>query len=314
MTDVLILGAGPAGLTAAIYACRAGLSVQVFDKNFYGGQTILTSEVDNFPGMQGVSGPDFAESLYKHATSQGAEVKFEEVTSLELHGETKSFTTSGGTYTGRAVILAMGAARRQLGVPGEAEFFGRGVSVCATCDGAFFRDKDVAIVGGGDTALDDALYLSNNSKNVYLIHRRNAFRGERIKQEKVKAASNVHILYSTTVQSVNGMDHVQSLTLNTPEGEKQLNVDGLFVAVGLVPESRLLAGQISLDDAGYVPSNESCTTGLPGVYVAGDLRNKPLRQIVTAAADGAVAAVAAADYLTALSLNLCTPPAPESPA
>ncbi len=310
MTDVLILGAGPAGLTAAIYAARAGLTVQVFDKNMYGGQIALTSEVDNYPAVRERGGVELSGDLYSHATSQGAQVLFEEITSLSLDGAIKKVHTSSGTYEGSSIILAGGAKRRLLDSPGEEEFTGRGVSYCATCDAAFFRGKDVVIVGGGNTALEDALYLSNNCNKVYMVHRRDSFRGEKIQQDAVFARKNIEIIFNATVKEITGSQLVEHCVINTPEGEKTLAVSGVFVAVGMVPETALFAGMLPVSPEGYVLSGENCTTPLPGVYVAGDLRQKPLRQIVTAAADGAVAAVAAANYCNSLQQNREGRPAP----
>ncbi len=305
MTDLLVVGAGPAGLTAAIYAARAGLSVIVFDKNAYGGQISLTSEVDNYPGLQGVDGVDFANNLYTHATSQGAEVRFEAVQGVELDGEVKRLTTPGRVYEGRTVILAGGVRRRMLGVPGEERFAGKGVSFCATCDASFFRGGTVAIVGGGDTALTDALFLSNNCKKVYRIHRRDTFRAAHVKQTAVRARGNVELLLDSRLTAIEGDEKVRGCRVATPDGERSLPVDGVFVAIGLEPETSLYHDLLPLDIEGYVDAGEDCATPLPGVWVAGDLRKKPLRQIVTAAADGAVAAVAAAEYCAASDEHLC---------
>lgn len=294
MTDVLIIGAGPAGLTAAIYAARAGLSAIVFDKNMYGGQMVLSSEIENYPSVQTSSGADLAIGMYTHATALGVQVKFEEVTAVNLKQSPKIITTTAGEYEGRTVIIASGAERRRLGCPGEDKYVGLGVSFCATCDAALYKGKDVAIVGGGNTALEDALFLSKHCNKVTLIHRRDAFRGEKILQDAVFNTENIDILYNSSVKEVRGDTTVTALVLNTPNGEKVLPTSGLFVAIGLVPQSALYAEQIPLNEAGYFIAGEDCATPLPGVFVAGDLRAKPLRQIITAAADGAVAAVAAA--------------------
>lgn len=296
MTDLLVIGAGPAGLTAAIYGQRAGLSVMVFDKNMYGGQLILSSEIENYPAVEKIDGTQLAINLYTQATALGAEVKFEEVTGIQLEGKTKKVVTTKGEYEGRAVILAGGATRRKLGCPGEETFAGRGVSYCATCDGAFYRGKTVAIVGGGNTALEDALFLANNCQKVYLIHRRDAFRGEKIMQDAILQRENIEIVYSATVAAIEGGDFVERAIVNTPQGERVLAVSGVFVAIGLVPETALFKGMLPLTDEGYVDTGENCATAIPGVFVAGDIRRKPLRQIITAASDGAVAAVAAASY------------------
>lgn len=304
MTDILIIGAGPAGLTAAIYAARAGVSVLVLEKSIYGGQVSLTSEVDNFPTRQGIQGADFANDLYEQATKQGAEVRFEEVQAVELDSEVKRVTTAEKVYEARTVILAAGASHRKLNCPGEEKFLGRGVSYCATCDAAFFRDKVVAIAGGGDTALGEALFLSNNCKHVYLIHRRDSFRGQKAKQDAIRTRANIEPVLSSYVTAIDGDTKVTGCIVETPEGSRRLDVDGVFVAIGLDPQTSLYRGILPLDTAGYIMAGEDCATPLSGVFVAGDLRRKPLRQIVTAAADGAVAAVSAAEYCNALDENL----------
>lgn len=296
MKDVIIIGAGPAGLTAAIYAARSGVSVLVLDKNMYGGQIALTSEVDNYPGIQGISGFDFATNLYNHALSQGAEVKFEGVIQAELNTPIKRITTNEATYEAHTVIIASGASKRKLGAKGEEEFTAQGVSYCATCDGAFFRGKDIAIVGGGDTALGDALFLSNLCRKVYLIHRRDEFRGQQAKQKALAVRDNIEIIYSSTVEAIEGGTNVERCVINTPGGRRVLEVSGVFIAVGQLPESSLFAGVLPLTPDGYVQAGEDCHTPLDGVYVAGDLRKKGLYQIITAAADGAVAGIAAAEY------------------
>ncbi len=304
MTDIIIIGAGPAGLTAAIYAARAGASVVVLDKHAYGGQVATTSYIDNYPGLPNIEGSDFAIKLYTHAREAGAEVLFEEVTGVQLKGSVKTVKTTNNEYQSRAVILANGASRRKLGVPGEDTFVGRGVSYCGTCDAAFFRDKEVAIVGGGNTALTDAVLLSATSKKVYLIHRRDEFRAETAKQKALEKRDNIELVLSSTVESIEGTETVQHVTLKTPDGEETLKVSGIFIAIGMIPQTDMYKDQIALDEYGYVPSGEDCATSIEGVWVAGDLRRKPLRQIVTATSDGAVAAVAAADYCTTQAEDL----------
>lgn len=312
MTDLLIVGAGPAGLTAAIYGQRAGLSVQVFDKNMYGGQLVFSSEIENYPSILKADGTELAINLYTHATSLGAEVIFEEATGVVLEGEVKKVITPQGEYEGRTIILAAGAARRKLGCPGEDRLSGHGVSYCATCDGAFYREKDVAIVGGGNTALEDALFLANNCNKVYLIHRRDTFRGDKVLQQAVLQRPNIEILYNANVTAIEGNEVVKQATVATPQGERTLDISGIFVAIGLIPETAIFKNSLPLTPEGYVDVGENCTTPIPGVFVAGDIRNKPLRQIVTATSDGAVAAIAAATYCNTPSHQLCsvqtTPP------
>ena len=290
--DVLVLGGGPAGLTAALYAKRAGVSVLVLEKTIYGGQVINTPTVENYPGIPTITGVDLAMALHDQGTGLGVEVRLEEPTSCRLDTDPKVVTTARGSYEAKTVILANGVKRRQLGCPGEERLAGRGVSYCATCDGAFFAGKVTAIVGGGNTALEDALFLSNHCSAVHLIHRRDSFRGSAILAQAVQKRENIVLHYDTVVEEIRGEDRVSGLALkNVRTGEEtSLSVDGVFVAVGLMPDNGPFAGQVELDEAGYIKAGEDCRTSLPGVYAAGDTRTKAVRQIVTAAADGAVAA------------------------
>lgn len=299
MKDVLIIGAGPAGLTAAIYAQRAGLSSVIFDKSFYGGQAALTMELENYPAIRKISGAEFAQQLFEHAEHFGAEFLMEEVTEVKLSGDVKRVHTSMGVYEGRAVIIANGVKRRKLGCAGENEFAGRGVSYCATCDGAFFKGKEVAVVGGGSTALEDSLFLSNHCSKVTLIHRRDEFRGEHALVKAVKKRENIKILYSSEIAEIKGGKRVDSVCVkNRNNGEiKEIPVSGVFIAIGYEPDNGLYQGQLKICDSGYFVSDETCETKIPGVYVAGDCREKHLRQVITAAADGASAAFGAANYL-----------------
>lgn len=301
MTDVLILGAGPAGLTAAIYARRAGLTATVFDKGFAGGQTIITPEIENYPAIASISGPEFSQRLYEQAVSLGAAFKNEEVRRAQLSGTVKILSTEQGPYEGRTVILAGGVKRRELGCPGEAELAGKGVSYCATCDGAFFRGKQVVLVGGGNTALEDALFLSNLCEKVTLVHRRDRFRGEKQLSDAVLARDNVDVRYSSAVTRILGESHVEAAEItNLASGQTaRIPAAGVFIAIGYEPDSALIAGQVTVDEAGYIVAGEDCHTNLSGVFAAGDGRQKPLRQIVTAASDGAVAAYQAANYINA---------------
>ncbi len=294
--DILILGGGPAGLTAALYAKRAGVSVLVLEKTIYGGQVINTPTVENYPGIASITGVDLAMALHDQVTGLGVEVRMEEPISCQLDTDPKVVTTSRGSYEAKTVILANGVKRRQLGCPGEERLAGRGVSYCATCDGAFFQGKVTAIVGGGNTALEDALFLANHCTTVHLIHRRDAFRGSAILVQAVEKRENIVLHYDTVVEEIQGENKVESLRLkNVQTGEETaLAADGVFVAVGLMPDNEAFAGQVELDKAGYIVAGEDCRTSQPGVYAAGDTRTKAVRQIVTAAADGAVAALGAA--------------------
>lgn len=300
MTDIAIIGSGPAGLTAAIYAARAGLSATVFESVFLGGQVSKTYEVENYPGVERISGMDLMMKINAQAKEFGAVYKNEEVTDIRPAEEKEYIlVTPSGEERARTVILTTGAKPRLLGVPGEDTFSGRGVSYCATCDGAFYRGKRAAVVGGGNTALEDAVFLSRYCETVYLIHRRDEFRADNSLQEKARAISNIKILYDTVATKLHGGAALESASLkNVKTGEEsKLAVSGVFIAVGTVPNSNLLDGVVEKDPAGYIITDSSMATNLPGVFAAGDARNTPLRQIITAAADGAVAAYSASVYL-----------------
>ena len=298
MYDIIIIGAGTAGLSAAIYGLRAGKKVLVLEQLSYGGQIINTPEIENYPGIKNISGFDFATGLYEQAAALGAEVKYEQVTGI-ADGAEKTVTTSGGTYNCKAIIIATGAKNRPLGLERETELVGGGVSYCATCDGAFYKKRPVAVNGGGNTALEDALFLSNYCSKVYLIHRRDAFRGEVKQVEQLKAKENVEFVLNATVTALLGREQLEGVEVTDKiSGEKRtLQVDGLFIAIGQMPENAVFAPLIKLDAAGYVEAGEDCRTNVEGIYAAGDCRTKTVRQLTTAAADGAVAALAACAYL-----------------
>lgn len=304
MYDIIIIGTGPAGLAAAIYGERARLSLLVIEKQpMSGGQIINTTDVDNYPGLQGVGGFELASKLRSHADAMGAEIITAEVKEVELLGDVKRVVTEDAVYKGKTVIIATGATHRKLGVAGEEELLGAGVSYCATCDGAFFRGKEVAVIGGGDVALEDALFLSRISSKVYLIHRRDEFRGAKSLQEKVFAAENIEIIWNTVAEEVVGEGKVEALALkNRVSGETyRLSVQGVFVAVGIQPNTELFRGMMELDKSGYICAGEEGNTSIPGVFAAGDVRTKQLRQVITAAADGANAVTSVEHYLNSLS-------------
>lgn len=296
MYDILMIGGGPAGLTAAIYGARAGLSVAVVEKAAPGGQITSTHQLENYPGfVQGISGGEFSQELLEQARRFGAQVFADEIVSLQLEGKIKTAEGKNGKYQSKTVILALGAAPRKLGIPGEEQYVGMGVSYCATCDGAFFKGLRVAVVGGGDTAFEDALYLADLAAEVYLIHRRETFRAQRYLIEKAEKKENIHFIRQAVPLEIGGgMDLEYIILQNVQTGERQkLAVEGVFVAVGQQPDTALVQGKVDLDAAGYIEADENTGTNIPGVFAAGDVRKKALRQVVTAAADGAVAAMAA---------------------
>ena len=299
MTDIIIVGAGTAGLSAAIYGVRAGKSVLVFEGEVYGGQIINTPEIENYPGIKKISGYEFATALYEQATELGAQVKFEKVIGIEDHGQEKTVITDQGSYPCKSIILATGAKNRPLGIAREVELVGAGISYCATCDGAFFRGKEVAVNGGGNTALEDALYLSNFCKKVYLIHRRDAFRGEEKQLQALKKKENVELVLNSTIKEILGEDRLSGVIVTDKISglDREIAVDGLFVAIGQTPENMAFASQVELDEKGYISAQENCKTKSEGIFVAGDCRTKNVRQLATAASDGAIAALAACEYL-----------------
>ncbi len=298
--DVIVIGGGPAGYTAALYTARAGLSTLVLEKLYAGGQMTETTQIDNFPGFpEGIDGFTLGMQMQSGAARFGTETVNEEVQSVQLAGEEKEITTTGGVYRARAVIVATGAAHRHLGVEKEAELTGRGVAYCAACDGMFYKGKIVAVVGGGNSAAADALLLSRIAKKVYLIHRRDTFRATRIYHEPLMQAENIEILRNNVVKTLLHEDKLTGAELeNVLTGEKtRLELDGLFISVGRSPATELFKGQLDLDAGGYIVADESTRTNLPGVFAVGDVRTKALRQIITAAADGATAAWYAEEYL-----------------
>ena len=291
MYDIIIIGAGPAGMTAALYGARANKKVLVLEALNYGGEILNTLNIENYPIEENISGFDFATKLYNQITKLGVEVKLEKVISINRDKEVK---TNESTYTGKTIIIATGLKNRKLDLPLEEELIGKGISYCATCDGAFFKDKDVAVVGGGNTALEDALYLSNICNKVYLIHRRNEFRADPITVDKAFEKDNIKVLYDSIITSINGTNNLESIEINNNE---LINVEGLFIAIGKVPTLDYLNGIIETNESGYIKSNELCHTNIEGIFVAGDIREKSLRQLVTATSDGAVAASEAIKYI-----------------
>ena len=299
--DLIIIGSGPAGLAAVVYAQRAKLDTLVVEKAMVsGGQVLTTYEVDNYPGLPGIGGYDLGLKFREHADRLGARFVEDEVLNIQDGGKgaIKGVVCQGNTYEARSLILATGAVHRKLGVPGEEELAGAGVSYCATCDGAFFRNKVTAVIGGGDVAVEDAIFLARMCSKVYLIHRRNELRAAKSLQENLLSLDNVEVIWDTVADSINGDGMVKSLSLtNVKNGQKrELDVQGVFIAVGITPESRAFEGLVDMDH-GYIRAGEDTVTSAPGIFAAGDVRTKPLRQIITAAADGANAITSVERYL-----------------
>lgn len=301
MHDIVVVGGGPAGLTAAIYARRAARSVLVLEAKACGGQILNTPDIENYPVEAHVSGFDFGARVEAQARGLGAEIALEKAVGLRRDGADWIVeTANGGGHRARAVILATGSENRRLGLPDEERLVGRGVSYCATCDGNFYRNKVVAVVGGGNTALEDALYLADLAEKVYLVHRRDGFRGEETNVARLKERPNVEFVLNATVTRLVAEKRLQAIEVtDVRDGSvRTIELKGLFVAVGRVPENQNFASVVALDAAGYVVAGEDCRTGAPGVFVAGDNRTKSLRQLVTATADGAVAATEAVKYVS----------------
>ena len=291
MYDIIIVGAGPAGMTAALYALRANKKVLLLESKIHGGQIVNAGLVENYPGIPNISGFEYATALYEQVVNLGGEFKYETVIRVD---ENRHVTTNEGEYDGKAVILATGAENRKLGIAREADMVGKGVSYCATCDGAFFKGKNVAVVGGGNTALEDTVYLSNIAKKVYLIHRRDELRGEEKYQDELKEKDNVEYVFNSTVIAILGEDALTGIEVKSNDGEvRKIDVDGVFIAVGQEPKNEIFSNVVKLDARGYIESDDGVHTSSEGIYVAGDARVKELRQLTTAVGDGANAATVA---------------------
>ncbi len=299
MYDLIIIGAGTAGLSAAVYGCRAGKKVLVLEENYYGGQIVNTPHIENYPGIKQISGFDFAKALYDQAVELGADIIFQKVQFVKNTETGKIVVTNEEEYPCKSIILATGAKHRTLGLEKERELTGKGISYCATCDGAFFRGKTVAVFGGGNTALTDALYLAEGCKTVYLIHRRNEYRAEAGIQEKIKQKENIIPILESKVVGLTGDESLTGIVIEhvTTKDQKEISVDGLFIAIGYAPDNKRFEDMVTLDDYGYIVAGEDCKTSMGGVFAAGDCRTKQVRQLTTAAADGAVAALAACEYM-----------------
>ena len=291
MYDIIIVGAGPAGLTAALYALRANKKVLVLEAKNYGGQILNANKVENYPGIETISGFDFATNLYNQVKRLGAEIKFETVLNVT---ETKEVITRNNKYLAKAVILATGAENRKLNIEGETNFTGKGISYCATCDGNFYKDKIVAINGGGNSALEDALYLSDIAKKVYIIHRRDEFRGEDKYLEELDKRNNIEYILNSNITKISGSDRLENIEVTNNEHKiTSIDVDGLFIAIGQEPKNQMFKNIVDLDEKGYFKSEDGLHTKVEGIYIAGDARVKTLRQLTTAVSDGSIAATAA---------------------
>ncbi len=298
--DMIIIGGGPAGYTAALYASRAGLDTLLIEKMAAGGQMALTGDIDNYPGFEeGIDGFTLGMKMQQGAERFGAETEYDEVTSVELQGEIKKVITLGGSFLSKTLLISTGANPRELGLENEQSLMGRGVHYCAHCDGRFYKDKTVAVVGGGNSAAQDALYLSRLAAKVYLIHRRDTLRAEKIFHLPLMKAENVEFLWNSTVDRLIADERLEAIELkNVKDGStKRLDIDGLFVSIGRRPATEFLAGGLPLDKSGYIIADESTRTAIDGVFAVGDVRTKPLRQVVTATADGATAVHMAEEYL-----------------
>ncbi len=291
MYDIIIVGAGPAGLTAALYALRANKKVLVLEAKSYGGQIINANKVENYPGIKSISGFDYATNLYNQVKELGCEIKYETVERVE---ENKNVVTNKGSYNAKAVILATGAENRKLNIDKERDFVGRGISYCATCDANFYKNKTVAVTGGGNTAIEDAIYLSDICDKVYLIHRRDEFRAEKKYVEELKTKSNIEFVLNANVVNLNGNSKLESIIIKyNDDNEKEIKVDGLFIAIGQEPKNEIFKNIVELDKLGYIVALDDVHTNKKGIYVAGDARVKSLRQLTTAVADGSIAATTA---------------------
>lgn len=300
MYDIIIIGGGPAGLTAALYACRANKKTLVIEKETFGGQITFSPKVENIPGFVSLTGNEFAEKLVEQVLEQGADVESCEVLEIK-DGEIKTVVTDDGEFEGKAVIIATGAKHRMLGVEDEEKYVGEGISFCAVCDGAFYKGKTVAVVGGGNSALQEAILLSDLAKKVYVVQNLDFLTGEKKLADQLYKLDNVEVITGVTVESFLGDSELEGIVIKNSAGEsRKLSIDGLFIAIGLIPQNDAFKNVVELDSRGYAVIDETCESATKGIFVAGDCRAKKIRQVTTAAADGAIAALAACDYIDSL--------------
>ncbi len=299
MYDIIIIGAGPAGLTSAIYACQARKNILLLEKESYGGQILKADKVKNYPGFNEISGFEFATKLYNQASDLGADIKFEEAVEIKNYDDYKEVITNKNSYKTKSIVIASGAKNRKLGLNNEDKLIGKGISYCSTCDGMFFKDKEVAITGGGNNAIDDALYLSNICKKVYVIYRRKEFRFDSINLSKLKVKENVTFILNSNIINLIGNEKLEGIIIKENDTNKEitLNIDGLFITIGHIPVSNMCKNIINTNEEGYIISNEDCTTNIEGIFVAGDIRVKEIRQLTTACSDGTIAVLNACKYL-----------------
>jgi len=295
--DCIIIGAGPAGLTSALYLLRAGKNVLILEKSTIGGGIASTPMIENYPGCARVSGEQLADNLFAQVTDFGGNLEVWEVKKIEEDGDYYKLVTDGPDFFAKTIIIATGTTWRRLGLPNEENLIGHGISFCVTCDGAFYKDQTVAIIGGGNTAVTNALELSEICKKLIVVQNLADLTGENILNEKLKAKENVEIIYNATVKELIGEDELKGIVINTPDGEKKIDVDGMFISIGLVPQTDFVKDSITLNKFNYIDAVENCNTNLKGVFVAGDVRNKAYHQITTATSDGTVAALEVQKYL-----------------
>jgi thioredoxin reductase (NADPH) len=298
--ELVIIGGGPAGLTAGLYAARGGLNVILIEKIVPGGQIIITDWIENYPGFpEGLSGPDLVQKMTEQVKRFDLSIENNEVVSIDFSEPVKKITLNDRTLTSHAIIIATGASPKKLGVPGEETFYGKGISSCATCDGPFFKNSIVAAVGGGDTAVQESLFLTKFVKKVYLIHRRDKLRAAAILQKRAFASEKIEMIWDSVLTDISGLTHVENITVeNVKTGDKtQFSVDGCFIWVGTIPNAQFLGDSLKLDEYGFIIADLNMETSVPGVFVAGDVRKTPLRQVVTAVGDGAIAAISAENYI-----------------
>jgi len=300
MYDIIIVGAGPSGMTAGIYASIARKKILILEKSVYGGQIVSADKIKNYPGFEEISGYEYATKLYNQLKNFNPDIKFEEVLQIKNHNDYKEITTNKNTYKSKSVIIATGSKNRKLGLNNEERLIGKGISYCATCDGIFYKDKIVAITGGGNNAIDDALYLSNLVKKIYIIYRQKDFKLDSINLDKLKEKENVEFIMNSNIIDIKGNEKLETITIKNNETNKEtnINIDGLFIAIGHIPVSSMCKNLINTDDTGYILAKEDCMTNIEGIFAAGDIRIKEVRQLTTACSDGTTAALNACKYVS----------------